>query len=75
MERSWRILCEDHPTTLAVTANLALDLRTLGHTQEAETKYAEILTRYRQVLGDSHPATIAAGGGIRADCDIDLLPF
>jgi hypothetical protein len=74
-ERSRRILGTEHPTTLAVTANHVLDLRVLGRTQEAETKYADVLTRYRRLLGDAHPATIAVGAGLRADCDIDLLPL
>ena len=75
LDRALRVLGEDHPTTLAATANLALDQRSLGRSQEAETTHAEVMTRYRRVFGDAHPATIATASGARADCDIDTLPI
>lgn len=75
LERAGRAFGADHPTTLAATLNLALDLRMLGHKQEAETRYADVLTGYRRVLGETHPATIDAAKGVRANCDIDPLPF
>jgi tetratricopeptide (TPR) repeat protein len=75
LERADRAFGPEHATTLAANLNLALDLRTLGRKQEAETKYADVLTGYRQVLGEAHPATIDAAKGIRANCDVDPLPF
>jgi tetratricopeptide (TPR) repeat protein len=75
LERADRAFGPDHATTLAAALNLVLDLRALGHKQEAETRYADVLTGYRQVLGETHPATIDAAKGLRANCDIDPLPF
>jgi tetratricopeptide (TPR) repeat protein len=75
LERAGRAFGPDHATTLAATLNLVLDLRTLGRKQEAETRYADVLTGYRHVLGETHPATIDAAKGVRANCDIDPLPF
>ena len=74
-DRARRALGGDHATTLAAELNLVLDLRALGHKQEAENRYADVLTGYRQVLGEAHAATVAATKGLRADCDIDPLPF
>jgi len=75
LERSERALGSEHATTLGAGLNLVLDLRTLGRKQEAEPRYAEVLTGYRQLLGDGHPATGAAAKSMRANCDIDPLPF
>ena len=75
LDRSTRVLGAEHPTTLAASLNLALDLLTIGRKQEAESRCAEVLTGYQHALGESHPATTGAAKGIRANCDIDPLPF
>jgi len=75
LDRSGRVLGSAHATTLAAGLNLVLDLRTLGRKQEAETRYAEVLTGYRHLLGEAHPATSGAAKSVRANCDIDPLPF
>jgi tetratricopeptide (TPR) repeat protein len=74
-DRSARALGVEHPTTLAASLNLALDLRVLGRREEAESRHAEAVSGYQRALGESHPATIGAVKGVRANCDIDPLPF
>ncbi|GAA3444483.1 cytochrome c [Planomonospora venezuelensis] len=66
---------ENHPTTLACALNLSLDLRALGQESEAATLLAETLAGYRRVLGEGHPATVAAAMGERANCDIYPIPL
>ncbi|WP_131738588.1 FxSxx-COOH system tetratricopeptide repeat protein [Actinomadura roseirufa] len=77
LERAQRVNGVDHPTTLAAMLNLSLDLRKPGGASqiEAETLFADAVARYRRVLGETHPATIAAGQSRRADCDIHPLPL
>jgi hypothetical protein len=41
----------------------------------AISQHRDVVAKYRQKLGDSHPATIAAGRHIRADCDVDPMPI
>jgi hypothetical protein len=65
----------NHPTTLCCSHNLSLDLRRLGREQEAVLLSDDTLARFRSVLGPEHPATVAATDGIRANCDIDLMPL
>lgn len=66
-------LRENHPANLAVRLNLSYDLKALGRTEESERLYEKTLARYRKVLGASHPATLDAEKGRRANGDIDLL--
>jgi tetratricopeptide (TPR) repeat protein len=66
-------LRENHPANLAVRLNLSYDLKALGRTEEGEALYSETKERYRSVLGPSHPATLDAQKGLRANGDIDLL--
>ena len=58
---------------LAAAFNLSLDLRATGRIEEAETYHGPALDNYRRVLGEAHPATIAAIKGTRANCDIDPM--
>ncbi|MDQ0992343.1 FxSxx-COOH system tetratricopeptide repeat protein [Streptomyces sp. V3I7] len=66
-------LRENHPSNMAVQLNLSYDLRALRRTEESDHLYAEALKRYRRVLGTSHPATLDAEKGLRANADIDLI--
>lgn len=75
LDRARRVLGDNHPTTLAVQLNRSLDLRSQGQEREADTLFEDVMTRYRLVLGENHPGTIAASHGVRADCDIDPMPF
>lgn len=63
----------DHPANLAVELNLSHDLKALRRTAESDELYDRALDRYRLVLGPSHPATLDAERGLRANGDIDLL--
>ncbi|MEV2234537.1 FxSxx-COOH system tetratricopeptide repeat protein [Streptomyces phaeochromogenes] len=64
---------ENHPANLAVRLNLSYDLKALGRTEESNQLYSRALSKYRQVLGASHPATLDAERGLRANSDIDML--
>ncbi|WP_280922824.1 FxSxx-COOH system tetratricopeptide repeat protein [Streptomyces sp. MZ04] len=66
-------LREDHPANLAVQLNMSYDLKALRRTEESEHLYSEALKRYRSALGSSHPATLDAEKGLRANADIDLI--
>ncbi|MFJ6543311.1 FxSxx-COOH system tetratricopeptide repeat protein [Streptomyces sp. NPDC091385] len=66
-------LRSDHPANLAVELNLSHDLKALRRTAESEELYESALDRYRLLLGPSHPATLDAERGLRANGDIDLL--
>jgi hypothetical protein len=65
----------DHPTTLCCAHNLGLDLHGLGRKPEASALLEDTQRRFESVLGAAHPATVAARQGVRANCDIDLLPL
>ena len=54
------MLGEDHPTTLAVRANLATALKDAGRLEEAIVALEALLVDYRRVLGEDHPTTLAA---------------
>ncbi|GAB1508993.1 FxSxx-COOH system tetratricopeptide repeat protein [Actinophytocola sp. KF-1] len=70
--RATNVLGPDHPTTLAAAVNLVFDMRLAGH-DDTETRYSDVMARYRRAFGDSHPGTTAAAKGSRANCDIDPL--
>lgn len=71
-ERSASALGADHPTTLAAELNLVFDLRTAGH-EDTESRFTDVIARYRRSLGDKHPAMKLAHEGARANCDIDPI--
>jgi tetratricopeptide (TPR) repeat protein len=73
-ERAERVLGPDHPTTLAASLNVAFDQRALGQ-PDAETRYADVISRFHRVLDPDHPTTRKAVTGARANCDIDPLPL
>lgn len=68
-ERAQRELGEEHPLTLAAYRNRILDRRTVEQVS-LDTEHAEIVARYRVVFGTDHPATLAAGRDVRANCDL-----
>jgi hypothetical protein len=51
-------LGDDHPDTLDSANNFAVDLRWLGHYEQARQLNEDILTRRRRILGDDHPDTL-----------------
>lgn len=75
LARSERVLGVEHPSTLAVSVNLSLDLRGRDREQEADRLHRDTLERFRRTLGEQHPATVSASKSLRADCDVDIVPF
>jgi hypothetical protein len=75
LRRSRQVAGAEHPTTLACALNLAFDLSSLGRSDESVTLFDETLTSYSRVLGSEHPAITAAVARIRANCDVDPMPF
>ena len=61
------------PYTLACAVNYALALREV-EAPEAEPLLAATLANLAQVRGAKHPATLDAGRGKRAECDIEPPP-
>ena len=53
------LLGPDHPSSLALLVNQALDLRGLGRTDEADSLQQRVIQSLTQVLGSGHPATNA----------------
>jgi hypothetical protein len=51
---------EDDPATLGAAGDLALNPLALGDYQEAHALQQDNLARYRRLLGDNHPETLAA---------------
>jgi tetratricopeptide (TPR) repeat protein len=58
LNRSRRLLGDDHPDTLNTAHSLAVDLRQAGEYERARELDEDTLTRYRRVLGDDHPNTL-----------------
>jgi hypothetical protein len=52
-----------------------MDLRGLDRVPEATMLFERMTEGFRNSLGEEHPATRAAGAGVRATCDIDPLPL
>jgi hypothetical protein len=53
-----------------------MDLRALGHIDEATTLHTDTHERLSRKLGSSHPAVAqSADWEHRADCDIDPMPL
>lgn len=75
LDRCRQVIGQEHPTTLAVALNLALDLAALGRQADSEILFARTLGVYRRVLGSDHPALVAARARVRANCDVDPMPF
>jgi cellulose biosynthesis protein BcsQ len=66
MERSRRVLGEDHPGTLAVARSVAADLRLAGDLDRARELDEDTFARSLQVLGEDHPGTLAAARSVAA---------
>jgi hypothetical protein len=60
------VLGENHPDTLALAGNLAIDLRMLGEYQAARELDEDTLARCRRVLGEDHPYTLEVAGNLAA---------
>jgi Tetratricopeptide repeat len=54
-------------SALTSTNNAAVDLCALGEYQRACALDEDILTRYRRVLGDDHPHTLASADRLVVD--------
>ncbi|MEU1485585.1 FxSxx-COOH system tetratricopeptide repeat protein [Streptomyces sp. NPDC005752] len=65
----------EHPLTLACTANLALDRRGLGESDEADRLNRSAAQGLSRLLGASHPWHTAARLHQRIECDITPLPM
>jgi tetratricopeptide (TPR) repeat protein len=70
-----QLLGPEHPTTLAGALNLAFDMSALGETEAAEALYLSTMDLYTSTLGADHPAIRAATVRVRANCDVDPMPF
>lgn len=66
LERSRRILGEDHPETLTAANNVALALADQGDLESARQLQEEVLERRRRVLGEDHTDTLTAAGNLAA---------
>ena len=75
LRRSRQVIGTDHPSTLACAVNLAFDLLALGRDNEGERLFDETVAGYVRVLGAEHPAIAAATARVRANCDVDPMPF
>ncbi|MFE4452491.1 FxSxx-COOH system tetratricopeptide repeat protein [Streptomyces sp. NPDC056796] len=64
-----------HPLTLACTANLGLDRRGLGESEEADRLNREAVVGIARMLGDSHPWHTAARLHQRIEFDLTPLPM
>ncbi|MFE6183718.1 FxSxx-COOH system tetratricopeptide repeat protein [Streptomyces sp. NPDC056465] len=65
----------EHPVTLACTANLGLDRRGLGESDEADRLNRVAVEGFARVLGANHPWHTAARLHQRIECDITPLPM
>jgi hypothetical protein len=64
MERSKRVLGDEHPSTLTSMANLASTYRMQGRWKEAKELQAKELETCSRVLGDEHPDTLTSMGNL-----------
>ena len=67
LDRSRRILGENHPETLRVANNLAVDLQALRQTDAARLLNEDTLARRLRVLGEDHPDTLTSAYNLAAD--------
>ncbi|MFD3608296.1 FxSxx-COOH system tetratricopeptide repeat protein [Streptomyces atroolivaceus] len=65
----------EHPLTLACTANLALDRRGLGESEEADRLNHVAVQGLSRLLGANHPWHTSARLHQRIECDITPLPM
>ncbi|MFE9825451.1 FxSxx-COOH system tetratricopeptide repeat protein [Streptomyces sp. NPDC005791] len=65
----------DHPLTLACTANLALDRRGLGASEEADRLNRIAVQGLSRLLGANHPWHTSARLHQRIECDMTPLPM
>jgi tetratricopeptide (TPR) repeat protein len=72
-KRAGVVLDAEHPMALTAGLNLAMDNASQGVDTEDELR--GIIDRYREVLGQEHPDTVAAARGERANWEIDPLPL
>jgi hypothetical protein len=75
LRRSRQVMGTDHPSTLACALNLAFDLMALERVVEGERLFDETVAGYIRGLGSDHPAIVAANSRVRANCDVDPMPF
>jgi hypothetical protein len=75
LHRSRQIVGAEHPSTLACALNLSLDLAALGRSEESAALFEETLQAYLRALGEEHPAIRATRARVRANCDVDPMPF
>lgn len=69
------LLGEQHPLTLGCAANLAVDRRVDGATEEADTLLEQTLRLYAETVGLDHPDSQVAETGGRLDLDFDAPPI
>ncbi|MDG2032135.1 MAG: tetratricopeptide repeat protein, partial [Phycisphaerales bacterium] len=60
LEKSRRMLGEEHPDTLISISNMGFLLSAQGKLAEAEPYYREALEKFRRVLGEEHPDTLVS---------------
>jgi tetratricopeptide (TPR) repeat protein len=60
LDKSRRVLGEEHPDTLIDINSLGKLLQELGKLSEAEVLFREAAEKSRRVLGDEHPSTLIA---------------
>jgi hypothetical protein len=75
LRRSRQVMGEGHPSTLACALNLAFDMIALGRGSEGDRLLDQTVADYVRVLGSDHPAIAAANSRVRANCDVDPMPF
>ncbi|GIJ53241.1 FxSxx-COOH system tetratricopeptide repeat protein [Virgisporangium aurantiacum] len=75
LRRSRQMMGVDHPSTLACAVNLSFDLMALDRGAEGERLFDDAVAGYVRVLGSEHPAIVAANARVRANCDVDPMPF
>ncbi|KAH7459835.1 hypothetical protein FOMA001_g19874 [Fusarium oxysporum f. sp. matthiolae] len=64
LEKTQRILGDEHPITISAMNNLAATLSDQGKLDEAALMTREVLEKRQRILGDEHPDTISAMGNI-----------
>ena len=66
MARERRVRGENHPDTLTLARNLAVDLRRLGEYQAARELDEDTLARRRVLGGEDHPDTLLSARSLAA---------
>ena len=60
LEKSRRVLGEEHPDTVLAIKNMGFLLQEEGKLSEAEPYFREVLEKQRRVLGEEHPFTLVS---------------